>query len=96
MQIGNTGVIKDNPTDIRDDILNQAIDNVEGFTNLPSGIQNNLLDESVIVISEIQDMLSNVMNSVSPLYANDFMVLELGEAFGLKIKDKTLPNTTIT
>ena len=96
MQIGNTGVIKDNPTDIRDDILTQAIDNVEGFTNLPSGIQNNLLDESVIVISEIQDMLSNVMNSVSPLYANDFMVLELGEAFGLKIKDKTLLNTTIT
>lgn len=96
MQIGNTGVIKDNPTDIRDDILNQAIDNVDGFTNLPSGIQNNLLDESVIVISEIQDMLSNVMNSVSPLYANNFMVLELGEAFGLKIKDKTLPNTTIT
>ena len=96
MQIGNTGVIKDNPTDIRDDILNQAIDNVEGFTNLPSGIQNNLLDESVIVISEIQDMLSNVMNSVSPLYANDFIVRELGAAFGLKIKDKTLPNTTIT
>lgn len=96
MIIGNNGVIKDNPTDIRDDILNQAIDNVDGFTNLPSGIQNNLLDESVIVISEIQDMLSNVMNSVSPLYANDFMILELGEAFGLKMKDKALPNTTIT
>lgn len=96
MQIGKTGVIKDTPTEIRDDILNQAISNVEGFTNLPSGIQNNLIDESVIVISEIQDMLSNVMNSVSPLYANDFMVLELGAAFGLKIKDKALPNTTIT
>ena len=41
-------------------------------------------------------MLANVMNSVSPLYANDFMVLELGEAFGLKIKDQALPNTTIT
>ena len=96
MEIGNTGVIKDTPTEIRDDILNQAISNVEGFTNLPSGIQNNLIDESVIVISEIQDMLSNVMNSVSPLYANNFMVLELGAAFGLKIKDKALPNTTIT
>lgn len=96
MEIGNTGVIKDTPTEIRDDILNQAINNVEGFTNLPSGIQNNLIDESVIIVSEIQDMLSNVMNSVSPLYANDFMVLELGEAFGLKIKDKALPNTTIT
>ena len=96
MEIGNTGVIKDDPTVIRERLINKAIEKVEGFTNLPSGIQNNLIDESVIVESEIQDMLSNVMNSVSPLYANDFMVLELGAAFGLKIKDKALPNTTIT
>ena len=49
MQIGNTGVIKDDPTVIRERLLNQAIEKVEGFTNLPSGIQNNLLDESNLV-----------------------------------------------
>lgn len=96
MQIGNTGVIKDSPTVIRERLLNKAIEEVEGFTNLPSGIQNNLLDESVLDIVEIQDMLANVMNSISPSYANDFIVRELGEAFGLKIKDQALPNTTIT
>ena len=96
MQIGNTGVIKDSPTVIRERLLNKAIEKVEGFTNLPSGIQNNLIDESVIIENEIQDMLSNVMNSISPSYANDFIVKELGEAFGLKMKDKALPNTTIT
>lgn len=96
MQIGNTGVIKDSPTVIRERLLNKAIEEVEGFTNLPSGIQNNLIDESVIIENEIQDMLSNVMNSISPSYANDFIVRELGEAFGLKIKDQALPNTTIT
>ena len=96
MQIGNTGVIKDDPTVIRERLLNQAIEKVEGFTNLPSGIQNNLLDESVLDIAEIQDMLANVMNSISPSYANDFIVRELGAAFGLKIKDKALSNTTIT
>ncbi|MCZ9850163.1 baseplate J/gp47 family protein [Brachyspira hyodysenteriae] len=96
MQIGNTGVIKDDPTVIRERLLNQAIEKVEGFTDLPSGIQNNLLDESVLDIVEIQDMLANVMNSISPSYANDFIVRELGEAFGLKIKDQALPNTTIT
>ena len=96
MKIGNTGVIKDDPTVIRERLLNQAIEKVEGFTKLPSGIQNNLIDESVLDIVEIQDMLSNVMNSVSPSYANDFIVKELGAAFGLKIKDKALPNTTIT
>lgn len=41
MQIGNTGVIKDSPTVIRERLLNKAIEKVEGFTNLPSGIQNN-------------------------------------------------------
>lgn len=96
MQIGNTGVIKDDPTVIRERLLNQAIEKVKGFTNLPSGIQNNLLDESVLDIAEIQDMLANVMNSISPSYANDFIVRELGAAFGLKIKDKALSNTTIT
>ena len=96
MQIGTTGVIKDDPTVIRERLLNQAIEKVEGFTNLPSGIQNNLLDESVLDIAEIQDMLANVMNSISPSYANDFIVRELGAAFGLKIKDKALSNTTIT
>ncbi|WP_288686014.1 hypothetical protein, partial [uncultured Brachyspira sp.] len=93
MQIGNTGVIKDSPTVIRERLLNKAIEEAEGFTNLPSGIQNNLIDESVIIENEIQDMLSNVMNSISPSYANDFIVKELGEAFGLKMKDKALPNT---
>ena len=34
MQIGNTGVIKDDPTVIREELLNQAIEKVEGFTNL--------------------------------------------------------------
>ena len=96
MQIGNTGVIKDDPTVIRERLLNQSIEKVEGFTDLPSGIQNNLLDESVVIESEIQDMLANVMNSISPSYANDFIVRELGAAFGLKIKDQALPNTTIT
>lgn len=96
MQIGNTGVIKDDPTVIREELLNQAIEKVEGFTNLPSSIQNNLIDESVLDISEIQDMLANVMNSISPSYANDFIVRELGAAFGLKIKNQALPNTTIT
>lgn len=96
MKIGNTGVIKDTPIAIRDDILNQAIEKVKDFSNLPSGIQNNLIDESVIIVSEIQDMISNMMNSISPSYANDFIVRELGEAFGLKIKDKIVSNTTIT
>ena len=96
MQIGNTGIIKDDPTVIRERLLNQSIEKVEGFTDLPSGIQNNLLDESVVIESEIQDMLANVMNSISPSYANDFIVRELGAAFGLKIKDQALPNTTIT
>ena len=53
MQIGNTGVIKDSPTVIRERLLNKAIEEVEGFTNLPSGIQNNLIDESVIIENEM-------------------------------------------
>lgn len=96
MKIGNNGIIKDTPNEILERITNKASKEAEGFENLPSGIQNNLLQESVLLELEIQDMLSNVMNSISPNYANDFILKELGEAFGLKMKDKARPNTVIT
>ena len=96
MKLGNNGIIKDTPNEILERITNKASKEAEGFENLPSGIQNNLLQESVLLELEIQDMLSNVMNSISPNYANDFILKELGEAFGLKMKDKARPNTVIT
>lgn len=96
MQLTSNGIIKDDPKAILDDLTNKASQQVDGFSNIPSGIQNNLLQESVILLSKFQDMAANTMNGISPSYANDFLVLELGEAFGLKIKDKQLPNTTIT
>lgn len=96
MKIGNNGIIKDTPNEILERITNKASKEAEGFENLPSGIQNNLLQESVLLELEIQDMLSNVMNSISPSYANDFILKELGEVFGLKMKDKARPNTVVT
>ena len=96
MQLTSNGIIKDDPQAILDNLTSKASQQVEGFSNIPSGIQNNLLQESVILLSQFQDMISNTMNGISPAYANDFLILELGEAFGLKIKDKKLPNTTIT
>ncbi|WP_304354227.1 baseplate J/gp47 family protein [Brachyspira innocens] len=96
MQLTSNGIIKDDPQAILDNLTSKASQQVDGFSNTPSGIQNNLLQESVILLSQFQDMAANTMNGISPSYANDFLVLELGEAFGLKIKDKQLPNTTIT
>lgn len=96
MQLTSNGIIKDDPQAILDNLTSEAFKQVDGFSNIPSGIQNNLLQESVILLSQFQDMISNMMNGISPSYANDFLILELGEAFGLKIKDKQLPNTTIT
>lgn len=96
MKIGKTGVIKDNPIEIRERLYEEVKKKIKGFVDLPSSLQNNLIDESVVLECEMQDMISNMMNSISPTYANDFIVKELGEAFGLKMKDKQLPITTIT
>lgn len=96
MQITDKGVIKDNPLQIREDIINKVVNNVPNFTSLPSGLDNNLIDESVILISQIQDMLVDTMNCISPAYANDFIIKQLGSAFGLEMKDRQLSKTTIT
>lgn len=89
------GVVKDSITEIREDLQNKALESVKDFSNLPSSIQNNLIDESVILVNEFQDMVVNVMNGISPSYANDFIINQLGSAFGVKRKDKSLQTVTL-
>lgn len=96
IKITKNGIIKDNIVDIRNDIKQKAIENVDGFSNLPSSIQNNLIDESAIIVNEFQDMIANLMNGISPAYANDYIINQLAEAFGVSRKDKQLQTVQLT
>lgn len=89
------GVIKSTITEIREDLQNKAFETVKDFSNLPSSIQNNLIDESAIIVNEFEDMIVNLMNGISPAYANDFIIEQLGSAFGIKRKNKAKQNVML-
>lgn len=95
IELTANGVIKSTITEIREDLQNKAFETVKDFSNLPSSIQNNLIDESAILVNEFEDMIVNLMNGISPAYANDFIIEQLGSAFGTKRKDKSLQNVML-
>lgn len=95
IELTANGVIKSTITEIREDLQNKAFETVKDFSNLPSSIQNNLIDESAIIVNEFEDMIANLMNGISPAYANDFIIEQLGSAFGIKRKDKAKQNVML-
>lgn len=95
IELTSGGVKKSSITEIREDLQNKVYESLKDFSNLPSSIQNNLIDEASIIVNEFEDMISNAMNGISPAYANDFIIAQLGAAFGVKRKDKSLQNVTI-
>ena len=95
IKLTTNGVEKSSIVEIKEELQNKALETVKDFSNLPSSIQNNLIDESAIIINEFEDMIVNVMNGISPAYANEFIISQLGQAFGLKRKDKALQTVTL-
>lgn len=96
MKLTNEGIIKDNPIEIRKRLQDEVVNYIDGADLLPSSLLSNLLDESVIIENQIQDMITNTFNGISINSSNDFLIKMLGNAFGLVMREKTLPITTIT
>lgn len=95
MKLTSAGIEKSSLQDIRDNLIEKCAD-LKGFSQLPSSIQMNLIDESVVMMNEIQDMIVNTMNSISPTYANDYIFNELGSAYGLERKKQSKSTVTLT
>lgn len=95
MKLTSKGIEKSTLEQIRNSLV-ESCSGLSGFSQLPSSIQMNLIDESVVMINEIQDMIVNTMNSISPVYANDYIINQLGEAYGLKRKEESKATVTLT
>jgi hypothetical protein len=81
------GYIPDSVETIKDNLETEAVANVSGYAQLPSGLQENMIQESAITEIHIQDMVTDLLNGVGIGYANDFMFKQLGASFGIFIKD---------
>lgn len=93
MQLTNEGFVKDNPEELMNRVTEAVKDEIPSFTNLPSELGTNLIQEAAVLELQIQDMISNMMNGVGIGYSNDLMFLQFGEAFGLPRNNKT--NSTV-
>ena len=95
MTLTAQGFTQDSPTQIRTDLTNQALADVEGFTSFPTELRTNLIDEAVIIEMKIQDQINSLMNGIGPDFANDQMFKQFGCSFGLTMKDFQYAQATL-
>lgn len=89
------GYIAKTATELYNDLETEAIASVSGFTGLPADLRENLIQTGAIVSVKMQDMVSNMLNGIGPDFANDFMFIQLGNAFGLQMKNYQYASVTI-
>lgn len=96
MKLTENGLIKDMPEEARKSLAEEIETAIPSFKDLPGELRTNLIDEQVIINLKLQDALSEVFNSIAPDKANDLMLAEFGESFGMKKKPETLSAVTVT
>lgn len=89
------GYIPDTASELYDDLETEAAAEVDGFTGLPSELRENLIQCAAIASVKMQDMVSSMINGIGPDYANDFMFVQLGNSFGLKMKNYQYASVTL-
>lgn len=90
------GYIEATAQEIYDELETEAISSVSGFTSIPSELRENLIQEAAITAVKCQDMVNTLLNGISPDFANDFMFIQLGNTFGLIMKDYQYASVTLT
>lgn len=67
------------------------------FVQAPADIQNNLLNSSIPLIMELENLLAEVVNSFSPEFAdrNGFMAKQYAHSLGLAYKDEAKAQVTL-
>lgn len=91
------GYVRRSPEQIKQSLNDYMVSVNPTYKEMPADVQNNLLDTSVAILSEIENICADVANSFSPSFANsnDFMWEQQAAAFGLKYKNATLSSVTL-
>ena len=96
MKITAEGAVLDNPEEIREKLMDEVKAKIPSFLGLPAELQTNLIDSSVIICSHFDSALVDLFNSIAPYYANDLMLTQFGESFGIKRIKKQAANISLT
>ena len=83
-------------TELKNEMQEEAVAQVVGFTGLPSELQTNLIQEGSIIGLKMDGMTSDLLNGVGPEYANDFIFQQFGQSFGLPMNGAITTQVTVT
>lgn len=96
MELKRTGIILSTPEEIRQDLINSVTSQIPGFVGLPYELQQNLIDESIQVISYIEEAIGTLFNSFSTDYATNPMFERLGNSFGIEKNPPIYSSVSVT
>ena len=86
IQISDKGYTPSTPSEIREELLEKCKAEIPNFDERPADLNNNLINESVIVCSYIENALGYLFNSQSPSYANETLFNQFASEQGVKRK----------
>lgn len=91
----NTGYIKRTPEEIQSDIVNLIKETSPNFVKQPADVQANLIDTSVAVISQFENLVETLFNSYSMSGSDEMLFRMQAEELGLRQKSEFKSQVTL-
>lgn len=88
MSLTKEGYEKRSPEAIKELLTRELQNKAVSFNTLPADVQNNLLDTTIPVLMQFENIAAEILNGYGPDYANDFIWLNLANSLGLMRKAK--------
>lgn len=88
MALTKEGYEKRTPEAIKELLTRELQNKAVSFNTLPADVQNNLLDTTIPVLMQFENIAAEILNGYGPDYANDFIWLNLANSLGLLRKAK--------
>lgn len=83
MGLTREGYEKRTPDQIKEVLTRELEIRGTEFSSLPADVQNNLIDTTIPILMQFENITAEVLNGYGPDYANDFIWLNLANSLGL-------------
>lgn len=84
----NKGYIKRTPLEIQDDIISEIKEKSPEFIKHPADVQANIIDTSVAVVSQLENLIETLFNSYSMSGSDELLFRMQAEELGLRQKSE--------
>lgn len=86
LKVNDNGYNPKDAESIRNEIITMCKNEIEGFEERPADLNNNLINESVIICLQLENIAQFLFNSYAPSYANQTIFEQFANEQGLRRK----------